>query len=373
MQENKYQVVDPTKEEFKLSKKEMKKEDRKYKKSRKKKMSAGLKAFIAVILVFAIIFGTSFCVTDKYLSKINYGDSEGIVNPDIEKEEKLVFDGQEKADKEIKENLSDNQLWYDSKIFNVLLVGVDYGDENGVMVEGRIRPRSDSNILISINTIKNVVNMVSLSRAAYVAIPGHGNKRLNTAHAYGGSELLVQTIEQNYKVRIDRYITVDIAGFEQIVDALNGVTVSLSAIEAQNVLRRADAQAGTYDLNGAQAVKFSRLRYIDSDRMRTGRQRKVLNAIAKKFRNSSVSTMVDMLDVFLPLVTTNFTKPQLLLQATKAPSYLTMPVHEDIIPHNPVSLTLRDGKEVLILNWAVSNNYLHNLLYPDMTPESHKK
>ena len=283
----------------------------------------------------------------------------------------IIFDNQADADADLRARLSNNVIWYDDRIVNILLVGVDYGDEEAVMFKGAYLPRSDSMILISINTINNVVNMVSLSRAAYVAIPGHGNKRLNTAHAYGGASLLVDTIEQNYKIRIDKYITVDISGFAQIVDALGGVTIEMTAAEAGKVL--GVSAAGTYDLDGDEAVYYSRLRSIDTDRKRTGRQRAVLNAIALKLRKSSASTMVDLLDTVLPLVTTNFSKAELLAQVAKAPKYLSMSIHEDIIPHVPYPLSTRDGKEVLILNWDEEDKYIHDLLYPDIIPQSAEK
>ena len=363
MDENKYQVIDPMDDSYKLTAADLKKE--------KKKKRKGLKVFIAIILVFAILAGAAGIYVYTYLNKLNYGDSKGTANPNLDKEESLSFDNQADADADLRARLSNNVIWYDDRIVNILLVGVDYGDEEAVMFKGAYLPRSDSMILISINTINNVVNMVSLSRAAYVAIPDHGNKRLNTAHAYGGASLLVDTIEQNYKIRIDKYITVDISGFAQIVDALGGVTIEMTAAEAGKVL--GVSAAGTYDLDGDEAVYYSRLRSIDTDRKRTGRQRAVLNAIALKLRKSSASTMVDLLDTVLPLVTTNFSKAELLAQVAKAPKYLSMSIHEDIIPHVPYPLSTRDGKEVLILNWDEEDKYIHDLLYPDIIPQSAEK
>ena len=367
--DRKYQVIDPESEEYKLTDKDLKKE-----KKKRRKVSAGAKVLIAVLIVLIIIFGSGAFLINSYLSKLNYGDSKGTVNPSLDKEEEISFEAeediskQEAADVEIKKNLDDNIMWYDEKVINILLVGVDYGDDEKVMFEGAYLPRSDSMTLISLNLEKNIINMVSLSRAVYVAIPGHGNKRLNTAHAYGGSELLVETIQNNYKIRIDKYVTVDISGFAEIVDILGGVTVEMSAKEAEAIL--STSKEGSYHLNGAQAVMFTRLHSIDSDRMRTGRQRKVLNAIAAKLRRSSVSTMVNLLDEILPLVTTNFSKTELIGQAANARKYLGMTINQDIIPHNATALTMRDGKEVLILNWAETKSYVHNLLYPDMTPQS---
>lgn len=361
--QNRYQVIDPDSSKYKLTAEDLKKE----KKGTKKKKHKALKILIALLLVFAILAGGIYAYVDiKYLSKINYDPLQLEIDPTLDKEEALEFDGQAEADANIKKNLDNNILWYDDRIINILLVGYDLGD-----IAPTYFPRCDTNIVISINTITNSINMVSLSRATYAYIPGHGNRRINTAHAYGGAELLLETIRQNYKIRIDNYITVDFDGFTKIIDILGGIDIDMDKTEARAVLGK--SSAGTYHLNGAQALSYSRLRWTDNDRTRTGRQRKVLNTIASKLRGSSVQTLSNLLDEMLPLVTTDFTKVGILSQLTKATSYLTMPVHEDIIPHKALPLSIRDGQEVLILNWEYENDYLHKLLYPDMTPQSHQK
>lgn len=360
--ENKYQVIDPDSSKYKLTAEDLKKE----KKAGKKKHKA-LKVLVALLLIFAILVGGAYIYVDsKYLSKINFGDMQAEIDPELDKNETLDFEGQADADKNIAANLANDVMWYDDRIFNILLVGYDLGDNSD-----RYFPRSDSNTIISVNTITNTINMVSVSRATYAYIPGHGNRRINAAHAYGGSTLLVDTIQTNHKVRIDKYIAVDFTGFKGIVDVLGGVDIPMDAKEAKVVLGK--NSAGTYHLDGEKALAFSRLRWIDNDRTRTGRQRKVLNAIASNLRGASVQTLSNLLDQMLPLVTTDFTKMEILSQLTKAPGYLTMPVHEDIIPHKPYPLSLRDGMEVLILDWADETNYLHHLLYPDMVPQSHQK
>lgn len=358
--ENKYQVIDSDSSKYKLTAEDLKKE----KKGKKKKHKA-LKALIALLLIFALLAGGAYIFVDmKYLSKINYGDMQAEVDPNLDKEETLEFEGQAEADANIAANLKNDIMWYDDRIFNVLLVGYDLGD-----IAPTYFPRCDSNIIISINTMTNSINMVSLSRATYAYIPGHGNRRLNTAHAYGGAGLLVDTVQKNHKIRIDRYITVDFNGFKSIIDILGGVDITMDSTEAKAVLGKS---AGTYHLNGEKALSYSRLRWTDNDRTRTGRQRKVLNAIASTLRGASIQTLTELLDKMLPLVTTNFNKLEILSQLTKAPSYLTMPVHEDIIPHKALPLTMRDGIEVLILDWASETDYLHKLLYPNMTPQSHQ-
>lgn len=364
MDNNKYQSITTENDDYKITSQDIVEGKNK----NKKKGNGAVKVLTAIVLILAILVGSGAIFVNSYLSKMNYGDSKGEINPELDKEESLVFDEQIDADADIHANLDDNILWYDDRIYNVLLVGVDYGDEEKVMFEGAYLPRSDSMILLSINTIDNVINMVSLSRAVYVAIPGHGNKRLNTAHAYGGAATLVETIEQNYKIRIDKYVTVDLSGFEQIIDILGGVEIEMTAQEASYIIGK--YQAGTYTLDGESAAAYARLRKIDSDRKRTGRQRAVLNAIAKKLTNASVATLFDLLDDVLPLVTTSFSKTELVSQVTNAPKYLSMQIKEDIIPHNATSLTMRDGKEVLILDWAETKSYIHDLLYPGIIPQS---
>ena len=364
MDNNKYQSITTENDDYKITSQDIVEGKNK----NKKKGNGAVKVLTAIVLILAILVGSGAVFVNSYLSKMNYGDSKGEINPELDKEESLVFDEQIDADADIHANLDDNILWYDDRIYNVLLVGVDYGDEEKVMFEGAYLPRSDSMILLSINTIDNVINMVSLSRAVYVAIPGHGNKRLNTAHAYGGAATLVETIEQNYKIRIDKYVTVDLSGFEQIIDILGGVEIEMTAQEASYIIGK--YQSGTYTLDGESAAAYARLRKIDSDRKRTGRQRAVLNAIAKKLTNASVATLFDLLDDVLPLVTTSFSKTELVSQVTNAPKYLSMQIKEDIIPHNATSLTMRDGKEVLILDWAETKSYIHDLLYPGIIPQS---
>lgn len=365
--ENKYQVIDPDSDKYKLTAKDII-DDKKAQKKKKRKKRI-LIALLCIFLIFSLLFGTGALIINGYLNKINFGDASGEVDPNLDSEESLSFEEQADADADIRANLDDSVLWYDDDVYNILLAGYDYGDRKDGEYSNYLS-RSDAMILISINKKDGVVNMVSLSRAAYVAIPGHGNKRLNAAHAYGGASLLVETVEKNYKIRIDKYVTVNFDGFQSIIDALGGVSVSMSSTEARVILGK--SSGGTYTLDGEDAMAFARLRSIDTDRDRTGRQRKILNAIASKLRQASVSQLIDLLDVFLPLVTTNFTKTELLGQMVNVPKYLKYSVQESIIPHDYVPLTLRDGKEVLILDWEKTNAYTHKLLYPGMVPDSAK-
>ena len=223
--------------------------------------------------------------------------------------------------------------------------------------------RSDAIIIASINKANKTVKLISLSRATYAAIPGHGNKRLNTAHAYGGASLLVETIEQNYKVRIDRYVTANFEGFEKIIDSLDGVSVDMTKKEASFVFNTDSLPGGKYLMNGSQALRYVRLRKTDSDRTRTGRQRKVLKSIMNKAGTMNTSQKLNFLDTVLPYVTTNLSKSELVKKVSELDTYLSWPLEQYIVPQKATQYEMRDGLEVIIVDWDETTKYIHSVIY----------
>ena len=168
--------------------------------SRRKKQKMKNRALIilgVVLLVIAIPLTAGIITFNHYLSKVNYEEETKEINPELTEN---ISDPE--ADKDISENIDDPRMWYNDNIINILLIGRDLGHGS------KYYPRADSVIIVSINKLKNDIKLVSLSRATYVSIPGHGNARLNAAHAYGGAKLLIDTIEQNYKIRIDHYVSI---------------------------------------------------------------------------------------------------------------------------------------------------------------------
>lgn len=325
-----------------------------------------------ILLVIAIVLTAGIITVNHYLSKMNYEEETKEINPEFVEE---ISDPE--ADKDISENIDDLRMWYNDDIINILLIGRDLGKGS------KYYSRADSVILVSINKLNGSIKLVSLSRATYVSIPGYGNARLNAAHAYGGPQLLIDTIEQNYKIRIDHYISIDFDGFIKAIDALGGVDISLTAEEVNalaSILRQNGTVvngAGSYHLNGNEALEYARLRGIDSDRDRTARQRNVLTAIFAKFKkmattesySSLLSKGTNFLDEVLPLVSTDFGKSEIISQARNYVSYLRWPIEEAIIPKNKVPLTNINGTEVLIVNWANVKNDIHEVLYPGIEPQ----
>lgn len=385
-------------------------------KTNTKVLTAVAYSVLALIVVVAVTCGA---IANVFLGKINYGDIKGTVSETLDEEEKIDFDIEEtktvnntdkkdtkKKDKEkttvedriiinkkaevipenegyrkvktsekIEENANNDiekntskvdDVWYSDDVYNLLIVGYDAGDAEKVMFEGATLPRSDAIMIASINKVKRTVKLVSLSRATYVGIPGHGNKRLNTAHAYGGATMLRETIETNYKIRIDNFVSVDFSGFKTIIDALGGISVGMTKEEAQFTFETDDIEKGMHLMNGRQALRYVRLREIDSDRARTGRQRRVLKNTFYKARNMSLSQILSFFNVTLPYINTDLSKTEIVDKATEMQNCLSWEWKEDIIPHEAIQLTMRDGKEVIILDWKQTVNYVHSILYENV-------
>lgn len=277
------------------------------------------------------------------------------------------------SDADIARNYNNNEIWYNPDIQNILIMGIDYGNKNYPY------GRSDAMIILSVNKKTHAVKMISLSRAAYVGIAGYENTRLNHAHGLGGAALAVDTIERNYKVRIDNFVETGFDTFKQIVNVMDGVSIKLSSAEAKALKSKITKAGltykgeGTYNLNGDLALEYVRLRKIDSDRERTGRQRKVLLSIASKVKTLNLIQLTNLANKILPLITTNLTKSEILGQLTNVGTYLNGEVKQYVVPKGGYPLTLVDDFEVLKLDWASEVKYIHQIMYGDVVPSYYKK
>ncbi len=220
-----------------------------------------------------------------------------------------------------------------SSVENILVIGTDSRD---IELD---RGRSDSMILLSINKNSNIVYMTSFLRDVYVYINDYyGYGKLNAAYSYGGAELLMDTIESNYRIKIDDYVIVTFAACAEVIDAVGGVEITMSDEEAKalndilisevNELmgdKRNDDLldgGGTHTLSGKQALSYSRIRYVgNADFERTSRQREVLTLAMKKACKNPVALGAIFMNA-LPEVTTNISGLNLYGYSLKAPFWL---------------------------------------------------
>lgn len=259
-------------------------------------------------------------------------------------------------------------------VINILLIGNDSrtGGEDG---------RSDAMILLSVNTATQKVYMTSLLRDMYVEIPGYKNNRLNAAYSYGGAELLMETIELNFGITVNRYVLVNFEAFANLVDAVGGIDLELSTGEVEyvnaylweyNILTGKPegtdymdtSIGGMLHLNGPQALAYTRNRYMGTDFGRTERQRKVLSAIIKKVPVAMLINSGELIEGIMPNLTTNLTKNEcysLSLVAAKALGY------EIVQGSVPLEGTYRNaqirGMSVLEVDFAANRQHLQDTLY----------
>ena len=220
------------------------------------------------------------------------------------------------GDNPIAKIVATEQSEANEKSMNILLVGLDSRKDN-------YTGRSDSMILCTINKKSKKFVMTSFLRDSYVTIPGHGKDKLNSAYALGGSNLLANTIYENYGIVVDRTAVFNFLFVIDLIDYLGGVTVDVTAdelpylnmyIHDQNEelyslpnpnKGQINSGPGTYNLDGNQALGYARIRYVGTDVARSERQRLVLSQCIDKCKNLSTGQLNDMMTMFLPRIKTD--------------------------------------------------------------------
>ena len=212
--------------------------------------------------------------------------------------------------------LNGGEKMYSKHVINVLLIGEDNEDGSH---------RSDSCILASVNTVTKKITLVSFLRDTYTYMDINGTERYdktNHTYSWGGAAKLMEVLSNNYKVKIDYYVSINFESFRKVIDILGGVTVPITEKEAafmNRTTRCKGFEAGdAVTLNGERALIFSRIRKLDSEIERTRRQRCVINSVISNFKASSLSDLNKAIETFLPYVTTNMKTSDILSYGTQA-------------------------------------------------------
>lgn len=192
-------------------------------------------------------------------------------------------------------------------ITNILLAGVDGNN----LDKGN---RSDSMMVLTIDEKNNDIRITSLARDTYVQIPGYGEEKLTHAYAYGGPALLLQTIDKNFGLKIDKYAVVSFSSFEKIIDAMGGVEIEVLPKEV-SYIQGVDS-AGKQTLNGAEALAYSRIRYADDAYQRDNRQRTVMQAAYNKLA-SNPGDLMEIGNTILGYTKTNMPPMEIFKLANK--------------------------------------------------------
>lgn len=162
--------------------------------------------------------------------------------------------------------------------FSVLLMGIDTGDM-GRTDQGR----SDTMMLMTVNPNTKKTTIVSIPRDTYTEIVGKGTMdKINHAYAFGGTSMAMNTVQKLFDIPVDYYVSVNMEGLQQIIDAMGGVDITPQLTFEQGGYNFVEGQ--TEHMDGNTALEYSRMRKKDpnGDYGRQERQRTVVEATVEK-------------------------------------------------------------------------------------------
>lgn len=325
------------------------------KKKKQKVLRAALIAGCVVLGLVLVMLLAGTIYTEYLLNQVNYNHETPRETMSLEEAHALIqqetdpedenYTGSEMEAGDVQLETAGEVLTTSDEVVNILLIGADY--------QSGEQARSDSMILCTFNKTKDTITMTSFMRDMYVQIPGYYKTRLNASYAIGGMDLLQKTLEYNFGLEVDGIVEVDFSHFEDIIDLLGGVEIELSYPEADFIILKSGTKvgAGKQNLTGVQALWYSRFRGDSSgDFGRTNRQRVVLSKLIEKYRSSSLTDILAMMDDILPMVTTDMDKDDILGYVGDLFPMLTNAeiVTQRIPAEGGYYMTRIDGKSVLV-------------------------
>lgn len=230
---------------------------------------------LTILIIVGILLGCGYWYINDKMSKIQ--------QVEIDKNEIEIPEG-------IEEELADYR--------NIAILGIDtnrdtYGLGN----------RSDCIIIASLNNKTKEVRLVSVYRDTYLELTGRNLDKVTHAYSYGGPTLALSTLNTNLDLDITEFVTVNFNAVREIVDDIGGVKITVTDAEATQI--PGISSAGTYTLNGEQALAYARIRKIDTDYKRTERMRTVISSCLDKIKTMGVTELNNTVDKVLPKIYTN--------------------------------------------------------------------
>lgn len=322
-------------------------------KDKKRKKSKTFKIIIAVICTLIILLGF---IGGYVIGLINKVDKVEIDTDNLGIDTEKITEEYKDAE----------------KIINVALFGIDATD-------GSVG-RSDATMVATLDPIHDKLKLTSFMRDSYVYIDGHGQDKLNHAYAFGGPELAIKTLNENFGLNIEDFITVNFSSLPIIIDKLDGVDIEITNEELNYInsyisdINSKDGtsspgiySAGVQHLNGVQALAYSRIRYTaGGDYKRTERQRTVLNALFKKISSTSPASFNSLLNEILPLVQTSLSSTEILSMGTKVLS-IGNNLEQDRFPRDEYAQgAMIDGVSYITFDIETTREQVRNYIFNDI-------
>lgn len=192
---------------------------------------------------------------------------------------------------------------------NILVLGVD---SNGADTDPFENTRTDTIMLVSLDKATKTANIVSIPRDSKVYIDGHGIDKINSAHALGGIDLALKTIQNMFGVRVDHYVLINYDGLKEIVKVLG--TIPINVDKKMKYTDRAgrlyvNLEPGKQELDADQVEQFARFRHdAVGDIGRMERQRMLVQGILTKLQSpESISKLPEVISVASQYIKTDMT------------------------------------------------------------------
>ncbi|ACA54885.1 LytR family transcriptional regulator [Clostridium botulinum A2B7 92] len=279
-----------------------------------------------------------------------------------------------KDDKELK--IDKKAELYGDDVINIAFFGLDRRKKEEPS-------RSDAVMILSLDKKHKKVKLSSIMRDSYVDIESHGKTKLNHAYAYGGPELAIKTINSNFKLNIRDFVAVDFYGLEKIIDTVGGVEIPVRSDEikyinsymqetakAENKAVQEVQNPGLQNLNGMQAVAYSRIRYTSGgDYERTERQRTILTAVMNKIKKLGPTEFPKVVGALLPNVESSLSSTEIIKMGTSAFTLSIDNVEQQRFPlDNYCEGKLIDGIYYLLFNKEKTIDQMYKYIFEDIKP-----
>jgi len=264
----------------------------------------------------------------------------------------------------------------DEEIVNVAFFGLDRENSKAV-------GRSDSTMILSIDKKHKKIKMISIMRDTYVKIKDNGQSKLNHSYAYGGPQLAIRTLNENFDMNIRDFVAVDFFKLEEIINELGGVEINVKPDEVkyinQHMIEVAEVEhkkiisvtkSGKQTLNGMQTVSYARIRHTgNGDFERTERQRTVLTALLNKIKSGGATQFSSNVSKLLPYVETSLSSMDIVKLGTSAFTSGTTNLDQERFPIDGYCKDITiDGTWYLQADMQATKDQLHKYIYDDVKP-----
>lgn len=331
-------------------------EDSNCKKSNKRKKSRKRKIIISCVAVLIVILSVGLFYGNNLLSKM--------------KRSKI-----DESDLGIKKDVAEKVQTSEIKdIVNIAILGVDEA-ENDV-------GRSDALMIATFDPVHKKLKITSIMRDTYVDIPENGKDKINHAFAYGGPQLSIKTLNQNFGLNIKDYVKINFKELEGLVDAIGGIDMELSdkeIVEVNDYIVRVSkalnlptnrlekSESGKVHLDGFQTLGYCRIRSTDNgDFDRTERHRKIMTEIFNKISNAGTAELASMATKLLPYVETSLSNKEIINLAANVLNLGTKNIEQERFPRDDYAKNSNiNGVFYLCYDEAYTEEQIHEYIFND--------